>query len=107
MVALRQNINSESFLEVRIMEIYFERLTNELLSKNKSMSYAQARTWIELLWEDFESTHAKTGKEYRGKEVTEQVVRQLITHYGDKLHEFIATNPKYSHLLNSDDDVKH
>ncbi|OAS84505.1 MULTISPECIES: YfhJ family protein [Metabacillus] len=89
------------------MEIYFERLTNELLSKNTSLSYAQARTWIELFWEDFESTQARTGREYRGKEVTEQVVRQLITHYGDKLHEFIATNPKYSHLLNNEDYLKH
>jgi hypothetical protein len=89
------------------MEIYFERLTDELLSKNTSLSYAQARIWVELLWEDFESTGAKAGREYRGKEVTEQVVRQIITHYGDKLHEFIATNPKYSHLLNNDDYLKH
>lgn len=89
------------------MEMYFERLTNELLSRNTSLSYAQARTWIELFWEDFESTQAKAGKEYRGKEMTELVVRQLITNYGDKLHEFIATNPKYSHLLNNDDYLKH
>ncbi|MDQ0231742.1 YfhJ family protein [Metabacillus malikii] len=88
------------------MEMYFERLTNELLSKNNTLSYAQARTWIELLWEDFESTQAKTGREYQGKQVTEQVVRQLITNYGERLHEFIATNPKYSHLL-KDDYLKH
>lgn len=100
------NISNESFLEVRIMEIYFERLTNELLSKNKTLSYAQARTWVELLWEDFESTQAKAGRKYRGQEMTEQVVRQMITNYGEKLHEFIATNPKYSHLLN-DDYLKH
>lgn len=84
------------------MEIYFERLTNELLEKNATLSYAQARTWVELLWEDFESTSAKTGREYQGKSVTELVVRQLITHYGEKLHEFIAKNPKYRHLLNDD-----
>ncbi len=89
------------------MEDYFERLTNELLSKNNSLSYAQARTWVELLWEDFESTQAKTGNTYQGKEVTETVVRQLITHYGDKLHDFIATNPKYRDLLNKDDHLKH
>ncbi|MBU7594860.1 MULTISPECIES: YfhJ family protein [Metabacillus] len=89
------------------MEDYFERLTNELLSKNNSLSYAQARTWVELLWEDFESTQAKTGNTYQGKEVTETVVRQLITHYGDKLHDFIATNPKYRDLLNKDDYLKH
>lgn len=89
------------------MEDYFERLTNELLIKNNSLSYAQARTWVELLWEDFESTQAKTGNTYQGKEVTETVVRQLITHYGDKLHDFIATNPKYCDLLNKDDHLKH
>ncbi|TXC85688.1 hypothetical protein FS935_20200 [Metabacillus litoralis] len=89
------------------MEMYFEQLTNELLEKNKTLSYAQARTWVELLWEDFESTQAKAGRTYKGKEMTEMVVRQLITHYGDKLHEFIATNPKYSHLLNNDDYLKH
>ena len=89
------------------MEDYFERLTNELLSKNNTLSYAQARTWVELLWEDFESTQAKTGNSYQGKEVTETVVRQLITHYGDKLHDFIATNPKYRDLLNKDDYLKH
>ncbi|WP_078433387.1 YfhJ family protein [Metabacillus halosaccharovorans] len=89
------------------MEDYFERLTNELLNKNNSLSYAQARTWVELLWEDFESTQAKTGNTYQGKQVTETVVRQLITHYGDKLHDFIATNPKYRDLLNKDDYLKH
>jgi hypothetical protein len=92
---------------VRKLEIYFERLTNELLSKNTSLSYAQARTWVELFWEDFESTQAKAGGQYQGKKVTEQVVRQLITNYGETLHEFIATNPKYSHLLNSDDYLLH
>ncbi|MGM0877013.1 MAG: YfhJ family protein [Bacillota bacterium] len=89
------------------MEIYFERLTNELLSKNTSLSYAQARTWVELLWEDFESTQAKAGRKYRVQEMTEQVVRQLISNYGERLHEFIATNPKYSHMLNNDDHLKH
>jgi len=89
------------------MEDYFERLTNELLAKNNSLSYAQARTWVELLWEDFESTQAKTGKTYQGKGVTETVVRQLINYYGDRLHDFIATNPKYKDLLNKDDYLKH
>ncbi|MFC0273823.1 YfhJ family protein [Metabacillus herbersteinensis] len=89
------------------METYFERLTNELLKKNTNLSYAQARTWIELLWEEFETTRAKAGRNYRGKEQTEQIVRNMIANYGDKLHEFIATNPKYKHLLNNDDYLKH
>lgn len=92
---------------MRNLETYFERLTNELLDKNNSLSYAQARTWVELFWEDFESTQAKAGRKYLGKNVTEAVVRQLINNYGDKLHEFIANNPKYSHLLNNDDYLIH
>ena len=44
------------------MNDYFERLTNKLLEQNEHMSYYEARTWIELLWEDFESTHAKAGR---------------------------------------------
>ncbi|MFD2442425.1 YfhJ family protein [Bacillus sp. CGMCC 1.16607] len=61
----------------------------------------QARTWVELLWEDFESTHAKAGREYLGPEMTEKIVRQWIQYYGEKLHEFVANNPKYKHLLNN------
>lgn len=31
------------------MNDIFEKLTKELLEKNTSLSYSQARTWIELL----------------------------------------------------------
>ncbi|MED4454530.1 YfhJ family protein [Metabacillus fastidiosus] len=89
------------------METYFERLTNELLKKNDFLNYYQARTWIELLWEDFETTRAQAGEQYLGKNVTEQVVLQFISNYGDKLHEFIASNPKYKDLLNSKDYLIH
>ncbi|MBD1379656.1 YfhJ family protein [Metabacillus arenae] len=84
------------------METYFERLTNLLLEKNDRLSYGQARTWVELLWEDFESNSAKAGDVYKGKNVTERIVTQLIQQYGDKLDEFVATNPKYKHLLDND-----
>jgi len=77
------------------MEQYFDQLAKELLEKNKHLTYEKARTWVELLWEDFETTYAKAGRKYRGKEVTEQIVRQWIQNYGEKLHEFIAVNPKY------------
>lgn len=60
------------------MNEYFERLTNYLLEKNDSLAYAQARTWVELLWEDFETTYARAGYSYKGKEMTEKVVRQWI-----------------------------
>ncbi|MFD1739690.1 YfhJ family protein [Bacillus salitolerans] len=89
------------------MNEHIERLTNLLLEKSDALSYAQARTWIELLWEDFESTYAKAGEKYMGKEMAERVVTQWITHYGSKLHEFVATNPKYAHLLNQGDHLKH
>ncbi|WP_243291560.1 YfhJ family protein [Bacillus sp. FJAT-47783] len=82
------------------MEQYFERLTNELIAKNPNLSHNKARTWVELLWEDFETTYAKAGKTYRGKQMTEQIVHQWIINYGDKLHEFVARNPKYERFLN-------
>ncbi|MDQ0163054.1 YfhJ family protein [Aeribacillus alveayuensis] len=78
------------------MEQYFDKLAKELLEKNQHLSYEKARTWVELLWEDFETTYAKAGRKYRGKEVTEQIVRQWIQNYGENLHEFVAKNPKYA-----------
>jgi hypothetical protein len=89
------------------MNEYFERLTNLLLEKNQNLSYAKARTWVELLWEDFETTYAKAGRSYRGKELTERVVRQWIENYGPRLHEFVASNPKYRHLLSTNDHLLH
>jgi len=89
------------------MNEYFERLTNYLLEKNDSLAYAQARTWVELLWEDFETTYARAGYSYTGKELTENVVRQWLDQYGAQLHEFRTENPKYKHLLNQEDYLKH
>ncbi|WP_335872484.1 YfhJ family protein [Bacillus sp. 2205SS5-2] len=87
-------------------EIY-ERLTKILLEKNSELSPLRARTWAELLWEDFETTYAKAGREYKGTEMTEKVVRKMIENYGDKLHVFAAKNPKYSHLLEDEEDEIH
>ncbi|MGZ9871436.1 YfhJ family protein [Priestia endophytica] len=89
------------------MEDIFERLTTMLLEKNDSLSYAKARTWIELLWEDFEATSAKAGREYKGQELTEQIVTNWINHYGPRLHEFKTSNPKFKALMDSKDDLKH
>ncbi|SFC85115.1 WVELL protein [Bacillus sp. OV322] len=82
------------------MKEYQERLTQSLLEKNDQITFNQAMTWVELLWEDFEATYAKAGHEYAGEEMTAKVVKQWIDNYGDRLHEFIARNPKYEHLLN-------
>ncbi|WP_066070007.1 YfhJ family protein [Neobacillus soli] len=84
------------------MNDYHERLTKQLLSKNNQLSYSQARTWVELLWEDFETTYAKAGREYKGSEIAERIVKQWIESYGDKLHEFAAKNPKYKQYLNQE-----
>ncbi|WP_223703449.1 YfhJ family protein [Sutcliffiella deserti] len=85
------------------MDEYFERLTDQLLEKNSSLSYEKARTWVELLWEDFEATYAKAGYSYKGKELTERMVSDLIDRHGATLHQFLANNPKYKHLLANDD----
>ncbi|MFZ3590965.1 YfhJ family protein [Bacillus sp. DJP31] len=89
------------------MNEYIEQLTNLLLEKNKALTYTQARTWIELLWEDFETSSAKARARYMGSEMAVKIVTQWIMRYGSELHDFVATNPKYAHLLNSDDTLKH
>ena len=83
------------------MDVYtlMDKLTKELLEKNPFLSENKARTWIELLWSDFEATYAKAGYVYRGAEYTERIIRQWIESYGDKIHEFAGRNPKYAHLL--------
>ncbi|MFJ7953802.1 YfhJ family protein [Lysinibacillus sp. NPDC096418] len=87
------------------MQEKIEKLTTELLAKNPQMSTGRAQVWIELLWSDFESTSAKAGYNYRGVDYTENLVRQLINSYGDKLHEFAGRNPKYAHLLDASEDM--
>ena len=89
------------------MNDYHESLTEYLLEKNPNLSYARARTWVELLWEDFETTYAKAGRTYKGQEMADKVVRSWIGQYGDRLHEFAAMNPKYAHMLQEDGDIKH
>ncbi|OMP68148.1 YfhJ family protein [Domibacillus epiphyticus] len=89
------------------MEETFQKLTERLLATNSHLSVARARTWVELLWEDFETTYAKAGYEYKGKEATEKIVAKWIDQYGRHLHEFAARNKKYKHLLDDSDDVTH
>ncbi|GGF23186.1 hypothetical protein GCM10010954_22460 [Halobacillus andaensis] len=81
------------------MEEVHQQLAERLYEKNGRLTIDEARTWVELLWEDFESTRAKAGYDYKGKQVTEQIVIQWIENYGPKLHDFIATNPKYKEML--------
>ncbi|KIL47248.1 YfhJ family protein [Jeotgalibacillus soli] len=89
------------------MKDYHDRLVEQLLEQNNTLSVARARVWVELLWSDFEATYAKAGHEYKGHEMTERVVSQWINNYGPRLHEFASLNPKYVNLLNSDQDPLH
>jgi len=81
------------------MEETIVQLTQSLRESNDKISEERARIWIELLWSDFESTYARAGYTYKGEEMTEKFIRQWIQSYGATLHEFVARNPKYAHLL--------
>jgi hypothetical protein len=81
------------------MEEIYERLTKLLMEKNNELNYDLARSWVEALWEDFESTRAKAGREYEGQAVTERIVTQFIQNYGGRLHDFASKNEKFRHLL--------
>lgn len=89
------------------MNDYQKRLFEQLLEKNSQLSAGQAQAWVELLWDDFETTYAKAGRKYMGNEMTDKVVSRWIEYYGDKLHEFVAHNPKYKHLLELDENKLH
>nr|WP_234998578.1 YfhJ family protein [Salirhabdus sp. Marseille-P4669] len=78
----------------------FTELTKELLNKNSELKEEEARTWIELLWEDFETTRAKAGREYLGSERTESIVRQWINNYGPRLHEVALDQEKWKSRIN-------
>jgi succinate dehydrogenase flavin-adding protein (antitoxin of CptAB toxin-antitoxin module) len=93
--------------EVKEMNEGQKRLYHRLLEINDQLSAGQAQTWIELLWEDFEATYAKAGREYKGSEMTERIVSQWVENHGNKLHEFVARNPKYKHLLEQDQNRLH
>ncbi|WP_158738418.1 YfhJ family protein [Alteribacillus sp. YIM 98480] len=88
------------------MEDVFQRLTKKLLDNNSNLSAGQARTWIEHLWEDFEVTRARSGREYKGSNVTETIVTKWIEQYGAHLHKYEATNMKFD-KLNKEDHFKH
>lgn len=85
------------------MQDRIDALTNQLIEKNDKLSASKARTWIELLWSDFESSYARAGYDYKGAAVTEMVIKKWIEGYGNQLHEFAGSNEKYKHLLEEDD----
>ena len=64
------------------MQTKIDELTFNYSKKMIQLSAAKARTWIELLWSDFESSYARAGYEYKGAAVTEMVIRKWIEGYG-------------------------
>lgn len=85
-----------------MMQDNIKRLAELLMEKNPELAEEKAILWVELLWSDYEATSAKAGYTFQGSDYTENLVRQLITSYGDKLHLFIAKNSKYADLLSEE-----
>ncbi|MGO4889825.1 YfhJ family protein [Anaerobacillus sp. MEB173] len=84
----------------------FNRLAATLLEYNDQLSYGQALSWVESMWEDYEATYAKAGREYRDIKETEKMILDWIQIYGPHLHEIVSLNPKFAHLL-EDNYLKH
>lgn len=76
-----------------------ERLALELKAVNEVLTPAEALTWIEVLWEDFEATRARAGEKYQGEAVAVHYVEQQIKQHGAVLHRFNTTNEKFVHLM--------
>ncbi|MEC1688721.1 YfhJ family protein [Bacillus mojavensis] len=89
------------------MNTYIEKLTNLLLEKNDMISYIQAKTWVELLWSDFEATYAKAGHAYQGEKMTEKIVTQWIENYGGQLHLFQSGREDVNNYLNQSRGLLH
>ncbi|SER58470.1 WVELL protein [Gracilibacillus ureilyticus] len=81
-----------------------ESLAKELQESNPDLSLIEARSWVELLWEDFEATRAKAGRKYEGAETTLRIVRHWIQQYGTHLNEFAERYPKYKKLIYNNED---
>ncbi|MBM7645550.1 hypothetical protein JOD45_001761 [Scopulibacillus daqui] len=85
------------------MNELFSKLAERLLEKNDKLTYDEAWTFVEILWEDFEVTRAKAGHSYVDKAVTEKIIRQWIDFYGPKFHDVIANHPKFKKLIKEKD----
>ncbi|MFC7373625.1 YfhJ family protein [Fictibacillus iocasae] len=88
------------------MEERFNRLAEQLIHINRSLSKEQALTWVEGLWEDFESSRARAGYDYAGQDATEAMVLSWIKSYGPRLHEYSSDNPKFQRYKGNSADAK-
>lgn len=84
------------------MKKHQEELILQLIAQEPSLTYHQARTWIELMWDDIATTHAKALFSVMEDEKIASIIRHWIKGHGDHLKDFIATNPLYKHLLEDD-----
>jgi len=77
----------------------FQRLAKQLLEKNRNLSSEEALTWVEVLWEDVQTTNAKAGHPYVSPEVTENMIVKWINYYGPMFHEVLHEHPKFQQLV--------
>ncbi|OGX78490.1 hypothetical protein EVJ27_12020 [Exiguobacterium sp. SH3S2] len=81
----------------------YKRLAEILRDKNDLLNEDEALTWVEVLWEDFETTLARAGEPYPGEAKSFQYVVQQIDAYGAQLHLFQTKNEKFKHLISKRD----
>lgn len=79
-----------------------ERLAARLMESNDQLSAHSARTWIELMVSDIESSYAKAGYGLMDEEQSAQMILRWIDAYGSRLDEFVASNPRIRELLGED-----
>ena len=79
-----------------------EELIVALIAKNNHFNYNQARTWVELMWDDISTNYAKAAFTQLSEDRVASIIRSWIDGHGERLHEFIAKNPLYKHLLIDD-----
>ncbi|RCW62837.1 YfhJ family protein [Saliterribacillus persicus] len=89
------------------MQQSIKRLAEQLYSANPMLSPDEAEAWVTLLWEDFEATSAKAGREYLGPHTTERIVKYWIANYGPRLNEFAENYPRYKKMLDGKDPTLH
>ena len=88
------------------MNDIYEALTKELLDKMTNFLTRKLVRGLNYCGKIFKQLMQKSGR-YQGEEMTEQVVRSWINNHGGRLHEMRTNNPKYSHLINQEDHLKH
>ncbi|SDE24692.1 WVELL protein [Bhargavaea beijingensis] len=79
-----------------------EQLAIRLMEGNDQLSANRAKTWVELMASDIESSYAKAGYGMMDEEQVSQLVLRWIDAYGNRLDEFVASNPRIRELLGED-----